>query len=159
MRTWRRRKETLGVFSYSAKRHKSAYISVNNNTNLKKFCVLSIYTRWDGLSQKTISRYCPFKLDMKPAKKKMRHCTVCKNFICENLNDCYILLPTICFMHRFCLIQQTLYIFPNLDDCPKFSGNDTFMKIKFRSFAKDINMGIFFQLCSLFIRVPGGGWR
>jgi hypothetical protein len=33
MRTWRRRKETLGVFSYYAKRHKSAYISVNKNTN------------------------------------------------------------------------------------------------------------------------------
>ncbi len=62
MRTWRKRKETLGVFSYYAKRHKSAYISVNNNTNWKKFYVLSIFTRWDGLSQKTISRYCPFKL-------------------------------------------------------------------------------------------------
>jgi hypothetical protein len=41
-------------------RHKSAYISVTN-MNLKKFLVLFIYTRWDGLSQKTISRYCPFK--------------------------------------------------------------------------------------------------
>ncbi len=61
MRTWRRRKETLDVFSYYAKRHKSAYISDNNNTNLKFFYVLSIYTRWDGLSEKTISRYCPFK--------------------------------------------------------------------------------------------------
>jgi hypothetical protein len=34
MRTWRRRKETLGVFSLYAKRHKIVYISVNNNTNL-----------------------------------------------------------------------------------------------------------------------------
>ncbi len=31
------------------------------NTNLKFFWILSIYTVWDGLSQKTISRYCPFK--------------------------------------------------------------------------------------------------
>ncbi len=30
--------------------------------NYKNFYVPSIYTRWDGLSQKTISRYCPFKL-------------------------------------------------------------------------------------------------
>ncbi len=31
MRTWRRRKETLGVFEEYAKRHKIVYISVNNN--------------------------------------------------------------------------------------------------------------------------------
>ncbi len=61
MRTWRRRKDTLGVFSIYAKRHKSVYIFVNNNTNVKIFWILSIYTIWDGLSQKTISRYCPFK--------------------------------------------------------------------------------------------------
>jgi len=36
-------------------------IFVNNNTNFKFFLILSIYTIWDGLSQKTISRYCPFK--------------------------------------------------------------------------------------------------
>jgi hypothetical protein len=64
LRTWRRRKETLGIFSYYAKRHKSAYISVNNNTNLKKIYILSIYTIWERLSQKTISRYCPFKGSM-----------------------------------------------------------------------------------------------
>jgi hypothetical protein len=45
---------------FYAKRHKSVYISVNKNMNLKKF-ILSIYTVWDGLSLKTISRYCPFK--------------------------------------------------------------------------------------------------
>ena len=28
---------------------------------LKIFWILSIQTIWDGLSQKTISRYCPFK--------------------------------------------------------------------------------------------------
>jgi hypothetical protein len=33
MRTWRRRKEALPVFSLYAKRHKSVYICVNNNTN------------------------------------------------------------------------------------------------------------------------------
>ncbi len=33
---------------------------MNNNTNFKFFFILSIYTIWDGLSLKTISRYCPF---------------------------------------------------------------------------------------------------
>ena len=47
MRTWRRRKETLGVLGKYAKRHKSVYISVNNNTNLKKNYILSIYAIWD----------------------------------------------------------------------------------------------------------------
>jgi hypothetical protein len=31
--------------------------------NFKFFLILSIYTIWDGLSLKTISRYCPFKCD------------------------------------------------------------------------------------------------
>ena len=61
LRTWRRRKDTLGVFSLYAKRHKSVNIFVNNNTNVKIFWILSIYTIWDGLSQKTLSLYCPFK--------------------------------------------------------------------------------------------------
>ncbi len=60
MRPWRRRKETLGVFSLYAKRYKSVYISVNNNTNLNLFKILSNYIIWDRLSQNTISRYCPF---------------------------------------------------------------------------------------------------
>jgi hypothetical protein len=50
----------LGVFSLCAKRYKSVYISVNNNTNLNLFKILSNYIIWDRLSQKTISRYCPF---------------------------------------------------------------------------------------------------
>jgi hypothetical protein len=61
MRPWRRRKETLGVFSLYAKRYKSVYISGNNNTNLNLFKILSNYIIWNRLSQKTISRYCPFK--------------------------------------------------------------------------------------------------
>jgi hypothetical protein len=61
MRPWRRRKETLGVFSLCAKRYKSEYIFVNNNTNVNLFKILSNYIIWDRLSQKTISRYCPFK--------------------------------------------------------------------------------------------------
>ncbi len=61
MRTWRRRKQNLGVFSTYAKRYKSVYISVNNNTNLNLFKILSNYIIQDRLSQKTISRYCPFK--------------------------------------------------------------------------------------------------
>jgi hypothetical protein len=61
MHTWRRRKDSLGVFGEYAKRHKNMYISVNNNTNFKKKYILSIYTIWDRFSLKTISRYCPFK--------------------------------------------------------------------------------------------------
>ncbi len=61
MRTWRRRRETLGVLGEHAKRHKSVYISVNNNTSLKKIYNISICTIWDALGLKTISRYCPFK--------------------------------------------------------------------------------------------------
>ncbi len=38
----------------------SVNISVKNNTNLKFFLIISIQTIWDGLRQKTISRYCPF---------------------------------------------------------------------------------------------------
>jgi|LakMenEpi03Aug12_release.lakeMendotaPanAssembly.Ray.scaffolds.fasta_scaffold462044_1 hypothetical protein len=64
MRTWRRRKETLGVLGKYAKRHKSVYISVNNNANLNILEILLIYTVWNGLSQTTISRYCPFKLNI-----------------------------------------------------------------------------------------------
>jgi hypothetical protein len=56
MRTWRRRKETLGIFSLYAKRYKSVYISVNNNTNLNLIKILSNYIIWDRLSQKTISQ-------------------------------------------------------------------------------------------------------
>ncbi len=37
-------------------------ISENNNTNKIFFLILANYTIWDGLSQKTISRYCPFKI-------------------------------------------------------------------------------------------------
>jgi hypothetical protein len=40
---------------------KCVYISANNNTKFKKIYILSIYTIWDGLSLKTISRYCPFR--------------------------------------------------------------------------------------------------
>ncbi len=61
MRQWRRRRKALGVFGEYAKRCKSVNISENNNTNEKNFKILTNYTIWDGLSQKTISRYCPFK--------------------------------------------------------------------------------------------------
>jgi hypothetical protein len=44
-----------------AKRHKTVYISVNNNTNFKFFKILSFFTIWDGLGLKTISRHSPFK--------------------------------------------------------------------------------------------------
>jgi hypothetical protein len=61
MRQWRRRKKALGVFSKYAKRCKSVNSSENNNTNKNFFLILANYTIWDGLSQKTISRYCPSK--------------------------------------------------------------------------------------------------
>jgi hypothetical protein len=40
---------------------KSAIISINTNTKKKNFLILTNYIIRDGLSQKTISRYCPFK--------------------------------------------------------------------------------------------------
>jgi len=40
----------------------SVYISVNNNTNLNIIKILSNYIIWNRLSQKTISRYCPFNV-------------------------------------------------------------------------------------------------
>ncbi len=60
MRTWRRRKEALGVLGEYAKRHKSVYIFVNNNTNFNLFKILSNNIIRDRLSPKTVSRYCPF---------------------------------------------------------------------------------------------------
>ena len=39
----------------------SAIISKNTNTKKKIFLILSNYIIRDDLSQKTISRYCPFK--------------------------------------------------------------------------------------------------
>ncbi len=49
------------IFSYYAKRHKSVYISVNNNTNLNFFQILSIYTLLDGLSQNPSHATVPLK--------------------------------------------------------------------------------------------------
>ncbi len=43
MRTWRRRKETLGVLGEYANRYKSVYISDNTNTNLNFLKVLYFY--------------------------------------------------------------------------------------------------------------------
>ncbi len=37
------------------------HISVNNGSTWNKFQILFFYNRYDGLSQKTISLYCPFK--------------------------------------------------------------------------------------------------
>jgi hypothetical protein len=54
-------KRLLAYSPYTPRNKKSVYISVNNNTNLNLFKILSNYIIWDRLSQKTISRYCPFK--------------------------------------------------------------------------------------------------
>jgi hypothetical protein len=92
MRTWRRRKENLSVFSLYAKRYKSVYISVNNNTNLNLFKILSNYIIWDRLSQKTISCYYPFN----PIP---RH---------SNNDNCYLptfKLSSLCGRERLCLHQ------------------------------------------------------
>ncbi len=51
----------LLVYSHTTPRDKKVRISQLIIIWIKKFYVLSIYTKWDGLSQKTISRYCPFK--------------------------------------------------------------------------------------------------
>ncbi len=52
------------LLAYSPKRYKSVNISVNYNTNLKFFFIRTYYTIWDGLSQKTVSRYCLFKMNL-----------------------------------------------------------------------------------------------
>ncbi len=54
------------------------YISVKNNTNFKKFLFLSIYTIWDRLSLKTISRYCPFKPLVCASRSSERYAVVSK---------------------------------------------------------------------------------
>jgi hypothetical protein len=47
--------------SWRIRRIKGVFLSVNNHTNVKFFYILSTYIIWDRLSQKTISRYCPFQ--------------------------------------------------------------------------------------------------
>ncbi len=52
------------IISISTSNPNSVDIKESNfllNTNFNIFKVLSIYITWDGLSQKTISRYCLFK--------------------------------------------------------------------------------------------------
>ncbi len=52
--------------------------------------ILSFYTRWIGLSRKTISRYCPFKI-MRPAQTGIRDQ--------QDMNhglDCRLILPLNC---------------------------------------------------------------
>ncbi len=55
------RKESMHTKRRRQEIKKTVHISVNNNTNFKFFQILSFFTIWDGLSLKTISRYCPFK--------------------------------------------------------------------------------------------------
>ncbi len=54
-------KMSLCVFSLCAEWVKSCPNPVNNSTTWKKFKILSFYPRQDAVSEKTISRYCPFK--------------------------------------------------------------------------------------------------
>ncbi len=90
MRQWRRLKKALGIFSIDAKRCKSVNISENNNTNYKFFQILANYTIWDGLSQKTISRYCPFNVTDPQHWKKTEtfdyiQYTRCCSVLCSHL--------------------------------------------------------------------------
>jgi hypothetical protein len=39
--------------------------------NFNFFWILSIYTIWDGLSLKTISRYCPFKAEFRSMEQSV----------------------------------------------------------------------------------------
>ncbi len=51
------------IYAYkekTPKRHKTVYISVNNNNTNLIFFILSIYTIWNELSLKNISHHCPF---------------------------------------------------------------------------------------------------
>ncbi len=71
----------------------SVYNSVNNNTNLKKILILSIYTIWNRLSLKTISRYCPFKyqyfirMNLKSMPQKASHVHTKKYRHMKNINS------------------------------------------------------------------------
>jgi hypothetical protein len=53
---------TVKVFKHIWKIRRICVIGENaNNTNFKFFEIPSLYLKWDGLSLKTISRYCSFK--------------------------------------------------------------------------------------------------
>ncbi len=101
MRPWRRRKETLGVFSLYAKRYKSVYNSVNNNnTNLNLFNILSNYIIWNRLSKKTISRYCPFKHTYDHKQNQLM--VFLKTLLVLN-SVCYSVLHCFCLPHMQCM--------------------------------------------------------
>ncbi len=55
------RGKNLCAHGDNAKRYKTGDILVVNGPTWKIFQILTFYTKWVGLSQKTISRYCPFK--------------------------------------------------------------------------------------------------
>ena len=75
--------------------------------NFKSFWILSIYTIWDGLSLKTISRYCPFKAD------DYVH-------IVDDRSDDYILTLTICELPGSRQLFSLSYSFL----CYGFEGGD-----------------------------------
>jgi hypothetical protein len=57
--TWRIRQKCVAGLSLYADRHKLRPISAN--TRPRKILVLDHLLGWDGIVEKTISRYCPFK--------------------------------------------------------------------------------------------------
>jgi hypothetical protein len=54
-----------------AKSIKTEHTLVNTRTTLKFFHILFFNTRQVGLSQKTISRYCPFKVNYRTFSHKL----------------------------------------------------------------------------------------
>ncbi len=74
------RKISLCVFALWAKLVKSYPNPVDISTTWKKFNILSFYHRSDAISEKTISRYCPFKgvsLPCSRISKKLSTYTLC----------------------------------------------------------------------------------
>ncbi len=53
--------KNLCVHGENANRYKTGDILVINGPTWKIFYIITFYTKWVRLSQKTISRYCPFK--------------------------------------------------------------------------------------------------
>jgi hypothetical protein len=71
MRIWRTHKSSQRILLLRQVTLQCFCISVNNNMNFNKFLSRSIYSIWDGLSLKTISRYFPLRVfQFKPVKCK-----------------------------------------------------------------------------------------
>ncbi len=145
MRTWRWRKEGLGVFSYYAKRHKSVYIFVNNNTNLNFFKILSNYTIWDRLSQKNISLYCPFKFIWESGRDEVRRMAAEGPWI-------FIFIHTSSTCTHFSHLGDWVFILnvsPSL--CVKYVAEDKIIKYSRSTYFVPYGNEIFSHFCCTFL--------